>query len=90
MASLLDFVFLIEPCHLRFYHLKTAILAVLELGAPLSSFLEEALYKCSMSEYRFMSREILGSFKILKTWLIVLQLFKTLDFSLLTLKALHM
>src|SRR6218665_656082 len=31
-----------------FSKLKTALLAVLESGAPLSSSLEEALYKCSV------------------------------------------
>ena len=39
----------IEPCHLRFFlNLRLLFLAVLESGAPLSSSLEEALYKCSV------------------------------------------
>jgi len=31
-----------------FSHLKTVLLAALESGAPLSSFIERALYKCSI------------------------------------------
>ena len=49
MGSLLNFVFFPDPYHLCFsLTLKLLYLAVLELGAPLSSFLEEALYKCSI------------------------------------------
>src|SRR6218665_1834326 len=48
-ASLLNFVFLTEPLHLRFFlTLRLLCLTVLVLGALLSSFLEEALYKCSI------------------------------------------
>src|SRR6218665_1212504 len=40
-------IFPIEPCHLHFFlNLRLLFLAVLESGAPLSSSLEEALYKC--------------------------------------------
>ena len=43
------FGFSLEPCHLRFsLTLRLFFLAVLEFGAPLSSSLEEALYKCSI------------------------------------------
>jgi len=49
MGSLLNFGISIEPCHLRFFlNLRLLFLAVLESGAPLSSSLEEALYKCSV------------------------------------------
>src|SRR6218665_611913 len=49
MGSLLNFGFSLEPCHLRFFlKLRLLFLAVLESGAPLSSSLEEALYKCSV------------------------------------------
>src|SRR6218665_2831034 len=49
MGSLLNFVFSLEPCHLLFFlNLRLRFLAVLESGAPLSSSLEEALYKCSV------------------------------------------
>jgi len=45
-----------EPYHLSSYlpHFKTALLAVLELGAPLDSFLEDLLYKHStkMNEWK--------------------------------------
>src|SRR6218665_3524237 len=48
-ASLLNFAFLIEPFHLRFFlALRLLCLPVLVLGALLNSFLEEALYKCSI------------------------------------------
>ena len=48
-ASLLNFAFLIELFHLRFFlTLRLFCLTVLVLGALLSSFLEEALYKCSI------------------------------------------
>ena len=48
-ASLLNFAFLTEPLHLRFFlTLRLLCLTVLVLGALLSSFLEEALYKCSI------------------------------------------
>ena len=48
-ASLLNFAFLTEPLHLRFFlTLILLCLTVLVLGALLSSFLEEALYKCSI------------------------------------------
>ena len=48
-ASLLNFAFLTEPFHLRFFlTLRLLCLTVLVLGALLSSFLEEALYKCSI------------------------------------------
>jgi len=47
--SLLNFAFLTEPFHLRFFlTLWLLCLTVLVLGALLSSFLEEALYKCSI------------------------------------------
>src|SRR6218665_4027774 len=47
MGSLLNFGLCLEPCHLRFFpNLRLLFLAVLESGAPLSSPLEEALYKC--------------------------------------------
>src|SRR6218665_1859733 len=47
MGSLLNFGFSLEPCRLRFFlNLRLLFLAVLESGAPLSSSLEEALYKC--------------------------------------------
>ena len=46
-ASLLNFAFLTE--RLRFFlTLRLLCLTVLVLGALLSSFLEEALYKCSI------------------------------------------
>src|SRR6218665_1115503 len=49
MGSLLNFGLCLEPCHLRFFlNLRLLFLAVLESGAPLSSSLEEALYKCSV------------------------------------------
>lgn len=49
MGSFLNFGFCLEPCHLRFFlTLRLLFLAVLESGVPLSSFLEEALYKCSI------------------------------------------
>src|SRR6218665_1299134 len=49
MGFLLNFGFSLEPCHLRFFlNLRLLFLAVLESGAPLSSSLEEALYKCSV------------------------------------------
>jgi len=36
-------------CHLRFFlNLRQLFLAVLESGAPLSSSIEEALYKCTV------------------------------------------
>src|SRR6218665_819351 len=48
-ASLLNFAFLTEPLRLRFFlTLSLLCLTVLVLGALLSSFLEEALYKCSI------------------------------------------
>src|SRR6218665_2300095 len=48
-ASLLNFAFLTERLHLRFFlTLRLLCLTVLVLGALLSSFLEEALYKCSI------------------------------------------
>ena len=48
-ASLLNFAFLIEPFHLRiFLTLRLLCLTVVVLGALLSSFFEEALYKCSI------------------------------------------
>src|SRR6218665_2967854 len=48
-ASLLNFAFLTEPLQLRFFlTLRLLCLTVLVLGALLSSFLEEALYKCSI------------------------------------------
>ena len=34
--------------HILQFHLKTALFSLLELGVPLSSFLEEVLYKCSV------------------------------------------
>src|SRR6218665_2388284 len=41
--------FSLEICHLRFFlNLRVLFLAVLESGSPLSSILEEALYKCSV------------------------------------------
>src|SRR6218665_1760369 len=49
MGSLLNFGLCLEPCHLRFFrNLRLLFLAALESGAPLSSSLEEALYKCSV------------------------------------------
>src|SRR6218665_1749706 len=49
MGSLLNFGFSLETCHLRFFlNLTLLFLAMLESGAPLSSSLEEALYKCSI------------------------------------------
>ena len=49
MGSRLNFGFSLEPCHLRFFlNLRLLFLAVLESGAPLSSSLEEAPYKCSV------------------------------------------
>src|SRR6218665_2382848 len=48
-ASLLNFAFLTEPLRLRFFlTLRLLCLTVLVLGAFLSSFLEEVLYKCSI------------------------------------------
>src|SRR6218665_1103624 len=48
-GPLLNFAFLTEPLHLRFFlALRLLCLTVLVLGALLSSFLEEALYKCSI------------------------------------------
>jgi len=49
MGSLINFGFSLEPRHLRFLlNLRLLFLAMLESGAPLSSSLEEALYKCSV------------------------------------------
>jgi len=46
---LLNFAFLIEPFHLHFFlTLRLLYLTMLVFGALLSSFLEEALYKCSI------------------------------------------
>src|SRR6218665_396314 len=50
-ASLLNFAFLSEPLHLRFFlALRLLCLTVLVLGALLSSFLEEALCKCLLKD----------------------------------------
>jgi len=47
--GVINFGLCLEPCHLRFFlNLRLLFLAVLESGAPLSSPLEEALYKCSV------------------------------------------
>ena len=47
MAFLLNFLFFLELCQLRFL-LTLRRTNLLELGAPPSNFLEEALYKCSI------------------------------------------
>ena len=45
----LELRFLRRTLALSFFsHLKTVLLAALELGAPLSSVVEGALYKCSI------------------------------------------
>ena len=47
--TVLHIVWYNHRCHLRsFLTLGLLILALLELGAPLVSFLEEALYDCSI------------------------------------------
>jgi len=49
IVSLLNFVFFLGPCHQRFFlTLRLLFLAMLELGAPLGSFIEEALHKYSI------------------------------------------
>src|SRR6218665_2187992 len=49
MASLLNFAFSPEPCHLRScLTLRILFLAVLELVSALGIFLEESLYKRSI------------------------------------------
>ena len=49
MGSLLNLVFSLEPWHLSSFTISRLLfLAVLRLGAPLDSFLEEALYKWSI------------------------------------------
>ena len=48
-CNTVQYVFLIEPFHLRFFlTLRLLCLTVLVLGVLLSSFIEEALYKGSI------------------------------------------
>ena len=91
-ASLLNFAFLTEPLHLRFFlTLRLLCLTVLVLWALLSSFLEEALYKCSIWMNEWMNESTSGFPRWLKytTFYFVIENHKSIKILFIKVKVDH-